>query len=221
MTRPRGIIMVGQFFGSHLFRVLMFSVIFATAGCDSAKDGELPPAHMSPETVLEENAYRIGPLDQLQIYVWRNPELSIEVNVRPDGHISMPLIDDLRASGKTTIELAHDIEGKLSETIKNPVVNVVAVTFNGTYGQQVRVLGEAVNPSALQYQSNMTLMDVMIQVGGLTEFAAGNRARLVRFVDGRKREYRIRLADLVNDGDIDANIRVLPGDVIVIPGTVF
>lgn len=209
---------------SKAFRsgALLFSLGAAAlvSACSSAPDGELPPAYLSaPEATVA--SYRVGPLDELQIFVWRNPELSTTLQVRPDGHISMPLIDDLEAAGKTTMQIAEDIEAALANTIRSPEVTVVARNFNGTYDQQIRVLGEAVNPSALQFQSNMTVMDVMIRVGGLTEFADGNRARLVRFESGAKKQYRLRLSDLVEEGDIDANVRLKPGDVIVIPGTLF
>lgn len=197
--------------------LLFFSFI---AAC-SAPDGRLPPAHQVTSNEDPENFYRIGPLDTLSIFVWQQPELSLTLQVRPDGHISMPLIADLRAANKTTAELAGDIKTALSTTIRNPVVTVVAAGFNGTYDQQVRVIGEATNPQALQYQANMTLMDVMIRVGGLTQYAAGNRGRLIRFDNGSKKVYSVRIADLVLRGDIDANVRVRPGDVIVIPGTVF
>lgn len=209
----------GAFCRKTLSSLIVFSALFVSA-C-STTDGELPPAHTIADTAVDAVEYRIGPLDTLQIFVWRNPELNVELTVRPDGKISLPLVDALPAAGRTANELAADIEAVLSDTIRNPEVSVMTMSFNGTFGQQVRVIGEAAEPQALQFRANMTLVDVMILVGGLTEYAAGNRARLIRYVDGSKREYRIRLGNLVNNGDMDANVRIEPGDVIVIPETVF
>lgn len=182
---------------------------------------ELPPAYLDSAPTAASSDYRIGPLDQLQIFVWRNPELSVNLTVRPDGHISMPLVDDMVAAGRTAEELAKEIETVLSETIRNPDVSVMTLSFNGTFDQQVRVIGEAANPRALQYRADMTLIDVMIEVGGLTVNAAGNSARLIRIEDGTPKEYSVKIGDLVNRGDVDANVRMRPGDVVVIPATIF
>lgn len=177
----------------------------------------LPPAPFVPPEEGPGPNYLIGPLDGLNVFVWRNPELTVGVTVRPDGRLSMPLIDDLPATGKTPSELARDIEEELSVYIQQPIVTVVVNGFNGPFSQQVRVLGEAGTPQAIPYRANMTLLDVMIQVGGLTEFAAGDRATLVRFEDGEQREYRLRIESLIKDGDINANVKILPGDVVIIP----
>ncbi len=163
----------------------------------------------------------IGPLDTLQIFVWRNPEVSTTVTVRPDGRISVPLIDDLPATGKTSSQLARDIETALRKYIQDPLVTVMVNNFTGPFAQQVRVVGEAQQPQAIPYRANMTLLDVMIQVGGLTEFAAGNRAKLVRMVDGQQKQYHVHVSDLIKDGDVRANVEVLPGDVIIIPESFF
>jgi polysaccharide biosynthesis/export protein len=167
--------------------------------------------------------YLIGPLDQLNIFVWRNPELSTNVRVRPDGRITVPLIDDLAATGQTPTQLAKAIEDKLKTYIQNPIVSVIVSEFQGPFAQQVRIVGEATNPAAIPYRSNMTLLDAMISVGGLTEYAAGNRARLIRFdpATGQQREYSVKIDRLLKDGDIKANVRIEPGDVIIIPESFF
>jgi polysaccharide export outer membrane protein len=163
--------------------------------------------------------YRVGPGDGLRIFVWRNAELTTQVQVRPDGRITVPLIEDLEASGKTPGELARDIERELAVYIQDPLVTVIMTGFVGSYQQQVRVIGAATNPQAMPYRAGMTLLDVMIQVGGLTEFAAGDRSTLVRIAGGEPQPYRVRLDSLVRDGEIDANAPVLPGDVLIIPET--
>jgi len=165
--------------------------------------------------------YLIGPGDSINIIVWRNPEVSMSVPVRPDGKITTPLVEDLPASGKTSTELARDIEKALAKFIQQPVVTVVVSSFVGTYGEQIRVIGQAARPQALPYRRDMSLMDVMIAVGGTTEFAAGNRASLVRTVDGKQQKFNVRIDDLVKDGDISANVPVRPGDVLVIPESYF
>lgn len=164
--------------------------------------------------------YLIGPLDQLEIFVWRAPELSTNVTVRPDGRISTPLVEDMVASGKTPSILATDLEGALRRYVKTPEVTVIVSDFSSTFDQQVRVLGEAQQPIALPYQAGMTVLDVMVAVGGLTEFAAGNRAVLIRGQGEDRQSYRLRLNDLLRKGNISANVPVLPGDVILIPESV-
>ncbi|MGB8275458.1 MAG: XrtA/PEP-CTERM system exopolysaccharide export protein [Alphaproteobacteria bacterium] len=161
--------------------------------------------------------YRIGPADHLSIFVWRNPELSTSVPVRPDGRISVPLIEDLQAANKTPTQLARDIEKALAVYVQEPIVTVLVSGFVGTFDEQVRVIGEAARPQAIPYRANMTLLDVMIAVGGVTEFAAGNRATIVRIADNKQQSYEARLDDLLKDGDITANVQILPGDVLIIP----
>ena len=187
------------------------------AGC--AQRELLPAATLAEETPGPE--YVIGPLDTLNIFVWRNPEVSLSIPVRPDGRISTPLIEDLPAAGKTPTQLARDIEGQLAKYIQDPVVTVMVTGFQGPFSRQIRVVGEATRPAAIPYRDNMTLLDVMVAVGGITEFAAGNRATLVRVIEQQQKEFRVRLADLVKDGDITANVRVLPGDVLIIPESWF
>jgi len=161
--------------------------------------------------------YIIGPGDSLNIFVWRNPEVSQTVTVRPDGKISTPLVEDLVASGKTPTQLAREIEGVLSKYIKDPFVTVIVGGFVGRYNEQIRVIGEAAKPQALPYRANMTLLDVMIAVGGLTDFADGNRASVTRIVNGKQVQSRVRLEDLVKEGDIGANVKMMPGDIVTIP----
>jgi polysaccharide export outer membrane protein len=178
------------------------------------------PAPAEAQVTADSN-YLIGPGDSINIIVWRNPEVSMSVPVRPDGKITTPLVEDLPASGKTSTELARDIEKALAKFIQQPVVTVVVSSFVGTYGEQIRVIGQAARPQALPYRRDMSLMDVMIAVGGTTEFAAGNRASLVRTVDGKQQKFNVRIDDLVKDGDISANVPVRPGDVLVIPESYF
>lgn len=165
--------------------------------------------------------YRIGPGDNVIISVWRHPEVSLTVPVRPDGKITAPLVEDLIASGKTGTELARDIEKALAKYIQDPVVTVTITGFVGPYGEQIRVIGQAAKPQALAYREGMSVMDVMIAVGGLTEFAAGNKASIVRSVGGKQQKLAVRLNDLLRDGDLSANVPVRPGDILVIPESFF
>jgi len=165
--------------------------------------------------------YLIGPGDNVNIIVWRNPEVSMSVPVRPDGKITTPLVEDLPASGKTSTELARDIEKALAKFIQQPVVTVIVTGFTGTYGEQIRVIGQAARPQALPYRRDMSLMDVLIAVGGVTEFASGNGASIIRKVDGKLQKMPVRLNDLIKDGDISANMAMRPGDVLVIPESFF
>jgi polysaccharide export outer membrane protein len=164
--------------------------------------------------------YRIGPLDTVNVIVWRNPELSMAVPVRPDGKITTPLVDDLPALGKTPTELQRDMEKALVKFIRDPVVTVVVTSFAGPAHEQIRVIGEATKPQVLPFRSQMTVLDVMIAVGGLTDFADGNGARIVRVAEGGKL-YSVRLRDLVRRGDISANVDMRPGDILIIPQSWF
>ena len=165
--------------------------------------------------------YLIGPGDVLQVFVWRQPELSVTVPVRPDGRITTPLVEDLAAAGKSPSVLAREIEAALSTVIRSPEVNVIVQNFVGTVGAQIRVLGEVTNPSSVAYREGMTLLDVFIAVGGLTDFASGNRSRLVRQVDGESTESRIRARDLVEKGRLEENVIMRPGDLIIVPAARF
>jgi polysaccharide export outer membrane protein len=197
----------------------------ALAGCSStgSTGNVLPPATFvgSDDTVGEK--YVIGALDQLTIFVWRNPELGAKVQVRPDGMITTPLITDMRAVGKTPAELAEDIRVALVQYIEDPRVSVIVDTFQGTFGQQIRIVGATEKPASIPYRANMTLLDAMIEVGGLSEYAAGNRARLVRHnrATGEQTEYDLKIARLLKRGDTRANVRLEPGDVIIIPESMF
>lgn len=193
------------------------------SSCAGTSRPELPPAGFVTATDAPGEQYLIGPLDQLEIFVWRNPELSAKVQVRPDGRITTPLIADMPAVGKTPAMLADDIKIALGQYIKDPLVSVIVQNFSGTFSQQVRIVGATEKPASIPYRANMTLLDAMIAVGGLSEFAAGNRARLVRYdrETGRQREYGVRLSSLLKDGDVRANVRLEPGDVIIIPTSMF
>ncbi len=188
--------------------------LFSLPGCKT-----YPP--LNPDQKYIAHDYLIGPGDMVDIIVWRNPEVSMAVPVRPDGKITTPLVEDLSASGKTPTQLARDIEEALSKYIQQPVVTVVVTDFVGPYTEQIRVIGEAAKPQALPYREEMTLMDVLIAVGGVTEFAAGNRARIVRNVEGKQQQFGVRLDDLIRDGDVSANVPMRQGDVLVIPQSFF
>ncbi|HEY9150630.1 MAG: polysaccharide export protein [Gammaproteobacteria bacterium] len=192
------------------------SVIFLLqllAGCAS----RYPVATSEARTVDETPMYIIGSGDSINIFVWRNPELSASTTVRPDGRITTPLVEDVQASGKTPTQLARDMEKELGTYIKNPVVTVMVGGFKGPFDQQIRVVGQAADPQALPFQDGMTVLDVMIAVGGITQYAAGNRATIVRNQDGSPQQFQVRLSDLLNTGDISANVRMLPGDILIIP----
>ncbi len=190
------------------------SVVILT-GCATPM---LPPPAAD---ALSAQDYLIGPGDNVNITVWRNPEVSQTVPVRPDGKITTPLVEDLPASGKTATQLARDIEKVLGKYIQQPVVTVIVTGFVGPYTQQIRVIGQATKPQALPYRQEMSLMDVLIAVGGVTEFAAGNKATIVRVVDGKQRKFGVRLDDLIKQGDISANTPMRPGDVLIIPESFF
>jgi polysaccharide biosynthesis/export protein len=186
------------------------------AGCSSAPPyPEAPTFAASPDYL-----YKIGPLDSVNVQVWRNPELSMSVTVRPDGKISAPLIEDLPALGKDPTTLARDIEKALSKYIRDPVVTVIVGGFIGPYPEQIRVVGEAARPQAIPYRQGMTMLDLMIVVGGITDFADGNKATILRTSEGG-RQYSVRIKDLLKRGDISANVDVKPGDILLIPQSWF
>ncbi|MEM9232625.1 MAG: XrtA/PEP-CTERM system exopolysaccharide export protein [Pseudomonadota bacterium] len=197
--------------------------LLALSGCASNQTGPRVQAQAAIEAPTEDNApsYLIGPYDQLQVFVWRAEELTTNVTVRPDGRISTPLVEDMLAAGKTPSELSADIKTALSTYVKDPEVTVIVDQFSSTLDQQIRVIGEAQQPQAIPYQTGMTVLDVMLSVGGLTEFASGNRARLIRGKGDNQVSYRVRLNDLMRRGDVTANAPVKPGDVILIPETLF
>jgi polysaccharide export outer membrane protein len=205
MTQPLGIV--------RILVALALAVLLAACSSNS-----YPPAPTSAAT--PDYRYRIGPLDVVNIVVWRNPELSTSVPVRPDGLISTPLVEDVQALGKSPGQLARELEKALSKFIRDPVVTVIVTAFNGPSTEQIRIIGEASKPQAVSYRQDMTLLDVMIQVGGLTDFADGNKAVLVRGAEQGK-QYRVRLGDLVRRGDISANVDMRPGDILIIPQSWF
>jgi len=195
------------------FRALfvLACVAVGLAGC--ATSYPLAPA----ATPSADDVYKVGPLDALNIVVWRNSDLSGTVSVRPDGRISTPLVQDLVVAGKTPPEIAREIEKALSKYVRDPNVTVLVTSFQGTFSEQIRIVGEAAKPQAIAYRQNMTLLDVMIQAGGLTDFADGNSAVLVR----NNTSYTVRLKDLLKRGDISANAAMAPGDVIIVPQSWF
>jgi polysaccharide export outer membrane protein len=167
-----------------------------------------------------DNDYIIGPGDTLQVFVWRNPELSVSVPVRPDGKISTPLVEDMVAVGKTSPQLARDMEKVLSEYVRSPKVNIIVTTAASAYSL-VKVVGQVVHPQALPYREGMTVLDAVLEVGGLGQFASGNRARVVRVVNGQETVIHVKLDNLVNGGDVKENIPLKPGDVLVVPQSIF
>lgn len=198
-----------------------FSVIcgiFFITACSSSLPS-LPTATVHPSLTnnVEDYSYLIGPGDGLTVFVWGNEEVSGAYTVRPDGMITTSLVEDIEASGKTPTELAREIETQLSEYLRDPIVSVIVDGFVGPFSEQIRVIGEASDPKAINYTEDMTLLDVMIQVGGLTEYADGNDARLIRVVDGKQQQFGLELDDLLTDGMINANVDILPGDIVIIP----
>lgn len=178
------------------------------------------PAPAAATAVDPSTEYVIGPGDTLQVFVWRNPELSTTVPVRPDGKISTPLVENIVAVGKTPPQLAREMEQVLSEYVRSPKVNIIVTTAQSAFSQ-VRVVGQVVKPQALPYRQGMTVLDAVLAVGGLTQFASGNRAKIVRIENGKQTELRVRLADLVNKGSVQQNLPLKPGDVLVVPQSIF
>jgi polysaccharide export outer membrane protein len=199
-----------RFFFARVGVVALLSLILAA--CSGPRG--LPPAPVQADAA--DYSYVIGAGDNLNIIVWRNPELSMSVPVRPDGKISAPLVDELQAQGKTSVQIARDIEKRLATYVRDPVVTVIVTGFVGPFSEQIRVVGEAARPQFLPYRQKMTLLDVMIAVGGLTDFADGNGATILRTAEGNK-QYAVRLKDLIRRGDVSANVEMRPGDILIIP----
>ena len=195
--------------------VVATMVAVAVSGC--AAKIPMAPAQLAANS---EYAYLIGPGDNLNIVIWRNPELSSTVPVRPDGMITTPLVEDIKATNKTPTQLAREIEKSLTKYIQDPIVTIIVTGFVGPYSEQIRIVGQASRPQTLPYRQNMSILDVMIQVGGLTDFAAGNRATILRTREGNA-QYRVRLNDLLQKGDVSANVDMRPGDVLIIPESYF
>ena len=204
--------------GTMIRSIGLATIVIAAALVSGCATTEYPPA---PATAASPDYnWIIGPGDSINIVVWRNPELSASVPVRPDGKLATPLVEDLPAIGKDPTTLARDIEKALSKYIRDPVVTVIVTGFVGPYSEQIRVVGEAAKPQVLPYKQKMTVLDVMIAVGGLTDFADGNKATILRASEGNK-QYSVRLKDLVKRGDITANAEMKPGDVLIIPQSLF
>jgi polysaccharide export outer membrane protein len=198
------------------FAVMAGALMLSLGGCGSFQHYPQAPA----VSATPDRLYKIGPLDTLNIVVWRNPELSSTITVRPDGRISLPLVEDVVAAGRNPADLSREIEKSLSKFIREPVVTVIVNNFQGVSSEQIRIVGEASRPQSVSFRQNMTLLDVMIQVGGLTDFADGNGAVLVRGAEQGK-QYSIRLKDLIKRGDISANVDMKPGDIIIVPQSWF
>ena len=208
-----------------IIRTTIWAIIISVGlvGCARNDYPLLPASNYYGSTTVDPDDYRyvIGPGDSLQIFVWRNPEVSQGVIVRPDGMITTPLVEDLPASGKTPTQLARDIEKALETYIRQPIVTVLVGGGTGPYNEQIRVVGEAARPQALPYKERMTLLDLMIVVGGTTQFADGNNASIMRMMNGQLKPFRVRIDDLLKDGDITANVDMLPGDILIIPESWF
>ena len=187
--------------------------ILVLTGCSW---GRYPPVPEAQRQMDVDYDYVLGPGDAVSIFVWGNEELSSGGAIRPDGKLTTQLVEDLQASGKTSTELARDIEVAYSEYVRDPVVSVIVSGFKGIPEQSIRVLGEATSPKRIPFRKHMTLLDLLIQVGGLTNFADGNSSVLVRMVDGKEQTYSLRLDDLVKDADITANVSLMPGDILII-----
>lgn len=199
-----------------------FATLFLLAGCSqNGPATTITAAAPQPGPEQENSSYVIGPGDQLQVFVFDSPQLTTEVPVRPDGRISTPLVPEMMAAGKTPSQLARDLTAKLGDYVKDPNVTVIVRNFVGPFSRQIRVIGEATQPQAISYREHMTVLDVMIQVKGLTRYAAGNRAIIVRRVGDRQETIHIRLADLLKDGDINQNVEMQPGDTLIIPQSWF
>jgi polysaccharide export outer membrane protein len=206
----------GQEVHRVFFGALLAAAVLSTAGCGPP---ELPPA--PPASSLPSAEYRIGPGDSLNIFVWRNPELTVTVPVRPDGRVSIPLVEDVVAIGKTPTSLAREYEQRLGKYIREPLVTVIVSGFVGPIPDQVRIIGEASQPRSLPYRADMTVLDAIIAVGGLTRYAAGNDSLIIRTVNGVQTTYAVHLRDLIRDGDITSNVALQPGDILIIPQRLF
>ena len=204
-----------------LLTVIGVAILFLV-GCSSAPG--LPSASSGEIAAAAAQAapsYQIGAGDTLNVFVWRNPELTTVVTVRPDGRVSIPLVEDIEAVGKTPAELGRQLEDRLRKYVKDPLVTVIPSQFVGPFTQQVRVIGEAVSPKAIPYRTGLTVLDVMIAVGGLTKYAAGDRSEIVRVLNGNEKAFRVHLTSLIRDGDVAENVYMAPGDILIIPQSYF
>jgi len=209
------------------WRLLLLALLPLAAFAQTAETTAVPPGTTatappvvapapSPLSENEAAMYQIGPGDVLQVFVWRNPELTVSVPVRPDGKISTPLVEDMVAIGKTPTQLARDVEAVLGEYIRSPQVSIIVMTPQSQFSQ-VKVVGQVARPAPLPYRSGMTVLDAVLAAGGMTPFAAGNRTKIVRTENGKQVEIKVKLDDIINDGDIKQNVEVRPGDLVVVP----
>jgi polysaccharide export outer membrane protein len=205
---------------ARLFRFVLLAATtgLLAAGIAPSEAADAVPAPVVPVPVSPD--YRVGPGDNLHIFVFENEQLSVTVPVRPDGKISTPLVEDMVAVGKTPSQLARDIEGALSKYVKSPKVNVEVVSALSVYSQ-IKVIGQVREPQAMPYHQGMTVLEALLTAKGLSQFAAGNRARVVRMVNGKQQDIKVKLDALVNSGDMSQNIALQPGDVLVVPETRF
>ena len=207
-------------FNAFAMRLSVVVLASALGGCGLF--GKAAPPYVAPIGSVVNPPYQIGPGDSLSVFVYQSPQLSVgDLLVRPDGRISLPLIPDIVAAGKTPTQLSTDIEGRLKEFVRQPNVSVMVRGFQGPLDRQIRVIGEATEPLALPYRQGMTVLDVMIQTKGLTRYAAGNSAVIVRDIAGKRQDIKVRLSDLIKDGDIEQNVAMLPGDTLIIPQSYF
>lgn len=214
---PKHVSRTGIWSGLRRTATLVVTAVAAIAVSGCATKLPMAPAQLEANN---DYAYLIGPGDALNIVIWRNPELSSNVPVRPDGMITTPLVEDIKATNKTPTQLAREVEKALTKYIQDPIVTIIVTGFNGPYSEQIRIVGQAARPQTLPYRQNMSILDVMIAVGGLTDFAAGNRATILRTREGNA-QYRVRLNDLLQKGDVSANVDMRPGDVLIIPESYF
>jgi polysaccharide export outer membrane protein len=202
---------------TRVWTLAVTAVLGLWGGIGQAQDAATAAGAAPAQDAAAAANYIIGPGDTLKVFVWRNEDLSVTVPVRPDGRISTPLVEDMQAAGKTSTQLARDIEVALQQYVRTPTVSVIVEQFVGAFGSSIRVVGQAAKPQAVPYRDGMTLLDVMIAVGGLGEYAAGNRAKVIRTTDGKQTELRVRLDDLLDEGKVKENIPMRPGDVVIIP----
>lgn len=196
------------------------ALILCLGACGGAGGANIVDADATRQAVSDDD-YVIGPGDVLQVFVWGHQDLSSTVQVRPDGQISTPLVEDMQAASKTPTQLARAVETSLEQYVRSPTVTIIVQQFVGEYDRQIRVVGQAAQPQALSYRRGMTLLDVMITVGGLAEFASGNKAKIVRRDNGQETTIKVRINDLLNKGDMSQNVRMMPGDVLIIPESIF
>ncbi len=205
---------------SALMLAVGLAVVFVLSGCATSAPPVLPPTPKQATATAATSDYIIGPGDTLQVFVWRNPELSVSIPVRPDGKISTPLVEDMVAVGKTSPQLARDMEGVLGEYVRSPKVNIIVTTAASAFSL-VRVVGQVVRPEELPYREGMTVLDAVLAVGGLGQFAAGNRAQITRVVNGKQTSIKVKLDDLINGGDTSQNIPLKAGDILFVPQSRF